>query len=295
METKEKSTIDIESILSTGYGLMPQVIARDNWLSTGAKALYAYLTSFAGAGGTCFPSRDIMVYELDINKDSFTKYLNELKDSGYIKVHMNRKDGKRYNNIYEIVFNKKYIEMCISNRCDKQDKKKSKQRPKKQDIEKQDIVFSDSISNSLKSISINNNSSEISKYIDKENPPNILQAFSTLYQKNVGLVNGITAEWLIEMSETIDVKLFKRAIEIATDKGKCSLGYIKGIIKQWLDVNIKTYDQLKAYELQKKSQKEVKPDVRERKGIIETESSNDDTESEEYRRLLAECRRLSGE
>ena len=56
-----------------------------------------------------------------------------------------------------------------------------------------------------------------------------------MYEQNIGLINGIVAEWLFEISELIDYELFKRAIEIATDKGKCNKGYVAGIIKQWLD------------------------------------------------------------
>ena len=62
-----------------------------------------------------------------------------------------------------------------------------------------------------------------------------------------------------------------------------------------MDSNIKTYEQLKAYELQKKSQKGVKSDVRGREGTIETKSTNGNPESEEARRreLLEQCRRLN--
>lgn len=136
---------------------------------------------------------------------------------------------------------------------------------------------------------------DIGKYVDKSK--NNLKEFSSLYEKNIGLINGIAAEWIVEMSEAIDSKLFKRAIEIATDKGKCSLGYVKGIIKQWLDVNITTYEQLEAYQLQKKNKNEVKSDVRGREGITETESSTGNTESEEARReeLLRKIRELDGE
>ena len=47
----------------------------------------------------------------------------------------------------------------------------------------------------------------------------------------------------------IDYEMFKRAIEIATDKGKCNKGYISGILKQWSDNNIRTFKDLKAYEV----------------------------------------------
>lgn len=136
---------------------------------------------------------------------------------------------------------------------------------------------------------------DVNNQIDEHINNSKLKQFSKLYEENLGLINGITAEWLIELCETIDYKLFKRAIEIATDRNKCSPGYVKGIVKQWLDSNIKTYDQLKAYELQKKSQKGVKSDVRGREGTIEAKSTNGDPESEEARRreLLEQCRRLN--
>ena len=145
-----------------------------------------------------------------------------------------------------------------------------------------------------KDIDIHTDKEKEDKYVDKY----YLKTFKNLYEQNIGLINGITAEYLIELSETIDVKLFKRAIEIATDRGKCSLGYVKGIIKQWLDVNIKTLEQLEAYKLQQQSkQKDVKSNGSSTKCTkqFEPQISNDDEKDEEYYRLLAECERLSRE
>ena len=133
------------------------------------------------------------------------------------------------------------------------------------------------------------------KYVGKSD----LKTFRILYEQNIGLINGITAEYLIELSETIDVNLFKRAIEIATDKGKCSLGYIKGIINKWLDVNIKTLEQLEAYMLQQEQhkQKGVKTNGSSSKCTkqFEQKIQVDDGKDEEYYRLLAECEQLSRE
>ena len=134
---------------------------------------------------------------------------------------------------------------------------------------------------------------KVSNYIGIEEN---LKQFSRIYEQNIGLINGIAAEYLIELSETIDYKLFKRAIEIATDRGKCRLDYVKGIIKQWLDINIKTLEQLEAYKLQQEQfkQKGVKSDVRRREGITKAESTTDNRESEEARRaeLLRQIREL---
>lgn len=145
---------------------------------------------------------------------------------------------------------------------------------------------------------------EIDIYIDKEKDDKYvgksdLKTFRILYEQNIGLINGITAEYLIELSETIDVNLFKRAIEIATDKGKCNLGYIKGIIKQWLDANIRTLEQLEAYKLQQEQskQKGVKTNGSSTKRTkqFEQQIPVDDEKDEEYYRLLKECERLSRE
>ena len=132
------------------------------------------------------------------------------------------------------------------------------------------------------------------KYVGKSD----LKSFRILYEQNIGLINGITAEYLIELSETIDVNLFKRAIEIATDRGKCSLGYVKGIIKQWLDINIKTLEQLEVYKLQQEqSKKGVKTNGSSTKRTkqFEQQIPVDDEKDEEYYRLLKECERLSRE
>lgn len=84
---------------------------------------------------------------------------------------------------------------------------------------------------------------------DKDIKSSNVGKYVKLYEENIGLINKISYEWIKDISEEIDIKLFKKAIEIATDKGKCNKGYIGGIIKKWINNNIKTYDDLKAYEL----------------------------------------------
>ena len=83
---------------------------------------------------------------------------------------------------------------------------------------------------------------------------NNISDFAKLFEENIGLINGIAAEWLVEVSEAIDVNLFKRAIEIATHNGSCNMGYVNGIVKQWRSNNIKTIQDLNAYKLSKEKQ-----------------------------------------
>ena len=55
-EIDERNLLQLDALLSHGYGLSPQLVMRSKGLSIEAKALYGYLSSFAGAGDTAFPS-----------------------------------------------------------------------------------------------------------------------------------------------------------------------------------------------------------------------------------------------
>lgn len=92
-------------------------------------------------------------------------------------------------------------------------------------------------------------------YIEEDTNNKLVGKFAKLYENNIGVINGVTSEWLIDISKDIDYSLFKRAIEICTERSKTNLGYLKGIINNWTNNNITTYDQLKAYELQMKANK----------------------------------------
>lgn len=127
----------------------------------------------------------------------------------------------------------------------------------KEEIKKEfEKIINDTYNDSLDSIStIGGQKEKENKKENKKEKENEYETkyspvgkFKKLYEENVGLVNGVVAQWLIELSEDIDYDLFKRAVEIATDRGKCNKGYINGIIKQWYDNNIRSYRDLLAYE-----------------------------------------------
>ena len=123
----------------------------------------------------------------------------------------------------------------------------------KEEIKKEfEKLIDDTYHDSLDSVYTIGGQKEKENKKEKENEYEMIYSpvgkFKKLYEENVGLVNGIVAQWLIELSEDIDYDLFKRAIEIATDRGKCNKGYINGIIKQWYDNNIRSYRDLLAHE-----------------------------------------------
>lgn len=93
------------TILEQGYGIIYKKVMRDPNLAIQAKAIYAYICSFAGAGDTAYPGAELICKELDINKDTYFKYLGQLKEAGYIEVSKQPQEYGRFaKNIYTIIY-----------------------------------------------------------------------------------------------------------------------------------------------------------------------------------------------
>lgn len=78
------------------------MIMQDKNLHIAAKAIYAYLSSFAGAASCCYPSRGKICSDLGISSDTFTKYLKQLTDSGYLTVTQEKEHGRFAHNVYTL-------------------------------------------------------------------------------------------------------------------------------------------------------------------------------------------------
>ena len=90
------------SIYKNGYGIVAKFVMRDKNLSVEAKAIYAYICSFAGSGTTAFPSAELMISELKMGKNRFFKFRKELVDKGYITIVKQRAGNRRERNLYKI-------------------------------------------------------------------------------------------------------------------------------------------------------------------------------------------------
>lgn len=94
----------VEGIMAQGYGMNPKILMRDKRLSIEAKSIYNYIASFAGGGNQAFPSRDIMLDELQISKNRYYKHLKDLIDADYIRIERTKQGKGMYDrNIYTIV------------------------------------------------------------------------------------------------------------------------------------------------------------------------------------------------
>lgn len=133
---------------SFGYGVLPRSVMRDKNLPAQSKAIYAYLVSFAGSSKKAWPSVSLMAEELGMSRDTFYKYMNILKEVGYVEVKKQRQEGGQWlNNVY----------MISDQPC-----------PKLPDTVKPDTVKPDTVNldTSNKSLSSNNSSSKNSNQDD---------------------------------------------------------------------------------------------------------------------------------
>ena len=79
---------------------------RDTRLTVEAKAIYAYMSSFAGSGLSAFPTIELQLHELGMGAKRYYKHRKLLEDLGYITIKQTRikKDGKSINdkNVYTL-------------------------------------------------------------------------------------------------------------------------------------------------------------------------------------------------
>ncbi|MCO4356960.1 helix-turn-helix domain-containing protein [Staphylococcus agnetis] len=98
MSNKIKSSI-------SGYGLVFKRVMKDTNIDIEAKALYGYLSAYAGSNESAFPSVSLICHELNISDKRFKKYRKQLEDNGYLKVNRERTQNGFSKNIYTVEHN----------------------------------------------------------------------------------------------------------------------------------------------------------------------------------------------
>ena len=96
-----ESTLARRQVMSQGYGIIPKKVMRDKRLKPEAKAIYAYLCSFAGNDNVAYPSVSLMCEELCMSIERFYKYRKQLEEFGYLEVsRLKGSEGKFEKNVY---------------------------------------------------------------------------------------------------------------------------------------------------------------------------------------------------
>lgn len=184
----------------------------------------------------CFASNEYFANFFKLSKIRCSQIISSLKEKGYITVkciYDGKKGEKEFDKRIIKVNEIKYHGIEIKQTKEETKEVKQVKEPKRK---------------------IKMNEPEVN--------PNVVEMVK-LYQSNIGMANGMTVLYLEELAELIEqnrftVELFKEALTIANDRNKNTLAYVKGIIKQWINTNITSLEQLKACEMQEKRKKEGK-------------------------------------
>lgn len=86
-----------------GYGLVYQNVMRNSNLEPESKAIYAYLSSIAGSGDSCYPSVETMQKELRMGKNRLMKYMGQLIAFGVVEKVRERNGNIYGRNTYRII------------------------------------------------------------------------------------------------------------------------------------------------------------------------------------------------
>ncbi|MDN6290942.1 MAG: conserved phage C-terminal domain-containing protein [Tetragenococcus koreensis] len=202
----DKNRGSMDGVMSKGYGTIPKLVMQHEDLSIEAKAIYAYLASFAGAGDTAYPSVSIMCKHLGISKDRFYRHRKSLLELDFIRITQHQNEGGWSNNLYTVV-SMPHPQNTYTRNKDTQNKD-----TQNKDTQNKDTINNSSINNSINNNSINKESSpakaeripyqEIIEYLNKQADRN----FNHKASSNQDLIK---ARW----NEGYTLDDFKQAID----------------------------------------------------------------------------------
>ena len=256
---KLANILEVQGIHAKGFGTIPKIVMQDRRLKPTAKAIYAYFCSYAGAGSTAFPSVNKIIYDLNMNKDTYYKHLDVLKDCGYVTVTPNRAEGNKFdNNIYTLIFNPvAKVAEEEKKPCPKKSETGKKPFPKISDTEKSDTNI---INNTInKNINNNNNNATapdenifenkmlndiVSSFNDKEKEvvkafintttcnivPNTLYGLQTLVQQH-GF--DFVYHAITRANKDININYLKTTLNSSSYQGKSSVEEVEKAIADY--------------------------------------------------------------
>lgn len=252
-----KDQLEVEGILSKGYGVIPKLVMKDKDLTIEAKAIYAYISSYAGNGTEAFPSVELICSDLDIGENRFHKHKKNLISKGYIEVRRER-DGKGVwgKNVYTI---KSMIIKNPTRQNEVMDNTPTRHYPCMDEPSMGGPTLDNDCTNnnSLTNNSLNNNN--LNKEIQQ--PASEKANFITAWEQNgFGPISPINIEKLDYWVKDFDGKeeIIVKAIEIAEGYGKRFYNYVETILKNWENKGVKSLDDIAALEKQRDTELEAK-------------------------------------
>ena len=259
---EQQDQLIAQGVLSEGFGTIPKLIMKDDELSIEAKAIYAYIASYAGAGQTAFPGISLICHDLDITETRFHKHKKGLLEKGYIEIHKERSTkGTFGRNVYTI---KTEVKVKVKNKPTHQNKGSvpTHQNPTLDNPTSDNPTLenrgSNINSNNINSINTNNIKNK-QQQPESTEPPKI-NFIQTWEQCGFGPIAPITMQKLDGWVEDFEgnEEIIVRAIELANDNNVRRYAYVDKILKSWEDRGVKSLADIDALEQQRAKEIEDK-------------------------------------
>jgi len=219
----------MQGILSQGYGIVPKLVMKDKELTAEAKAVYAYLCSYAGSGESAFPSMELMSEDLGMSLKRLRKHRDLLTERGYIVITKETGAGFYKRNVYTLVSEVKL--------------------PSKVPDEVKVMEFTQ-----FKNVNENiiEPAQQATASVTPETP--VEQNPFAFFTDNIGVLTPHIAEQIEAfMDDFTDGEVIViKALEIAVENQKRNFGYAKSILNNWYASNIRTSQDLAAHLVQQK-------------------------------------------
>lgn len=208
----------------TGYGLVFKRVMKDTNISIEAKALYSYLSAYAGANETAFPGVSLICHELNISDKRFQKYRKQLEDNGYLSIERERTSNGFSKNIYTIEHNPVSGHFVPV------------QNLPERNLPGQNVGTTIN-SSTINSIKNNNNTSDVTAKIFEYISNNLEMIQSPLKIDEI--------EYEINLIKDNAYEITKVAVDYCKEKGK-GITYLISILKNWNKEGIDTVDKATA-------------------------------------------------
>ena len=223
-----KDELKVEGVFSKGYGIIPKLVMKDKNLTVEAKAIYAYISSYAGNGDTAFPAVDLICSDLGMSENRFFKHRKLLVEFGYITISRKRKEVGWSNNVYTICHTVHLQNEGIRN----------------EGIGIEGIRNEGTNNNSLNNNKTNNNKTNNNNNKEKANSGSSQNAHA-FYQANFGIepptIMQDIEHWIVDLNEELVIEALKKTVE-----AEKPYSYAKGIMRNWIKKGIKTLADVEA-------------------------------------------------
>ncbi|WP_436865195.1 DnaD domain protein [Mammaliicoccus sciuri] len=228
----------------TGYGLVFKRVMKDTNIDIEAKALYSYLSAYAGSSESAFPSVELICHELDISKNRFRKYRKQLEDNGYLNIERVKSNNLYGKNLYTLhheprpLQNRAVESEALENRA----------------MKNRALENLTTTSNSFTSNNITNNS-------EKNNSSSKQQSPFDFYQSNgFGVLKPYISEqigaWIDDFKENGN-EIVIEAMKESLNNNVYKWNYVNSILKSWFNDGIKSVEDISARNNKRSKQEEV--------------------------------------